>query len=102
MNWQVEFRPEVREDVAEVARWYEARELGLGNQFVDEIIEVWDALAANPLIGSRRHPVMDIRWRYAKRFPYRVIYHVNEAGKSILVIAVLHAAQHDSRWQRRS
>jgi hypothetical protein len=72
MSWQVEFRPEVRDDVSEAAHWYEARESGLGGQFVGEIIEVWDALSANPLIGSRRHPVLDIRWRYPKRFPYRV------------------------------
>ncbi len=101
MSWQVEFRPEVREDVAEAARWYEAREPGLGGQFVDEIIEVWEALASIPLIGSRRHPVMDIRWRFPKRFPYRVIYRVDETGQAILVIAVLHAARHDSRWQKR-
>lgn len=102
MNWQVEFRPEVRDDVSEAAHWYEARESGLGEQFVGEIIEVWEALSANPLIGSRRHPVLDIRWRYPKRFPYRVIYKIDETAKSILVIAVLHAARHDSRWQRRS
>ena len=101
MNWQVEFRPEVRKDVAEAARWYEAREPGLGDEFVDEIVRVWDAIAENPMIGSRRHPVMDIRWRYPERFPFRVIYCVDESAKSILVIAVLHAARHDSRWRRR-
>ena len=71
MNWHVEFRPEVREDVAEAARWYEAREAGLGDEFVDEIFRVWDAIAENPLIGSRRHPMMDVRWRYPERFPFQ-------------------------------
>lgn len=101
MSWQVEFRPEVRGDVADAARWYEAREPGLGGEFVDEIIQVWDDIAKNPLICSRRHPVMDIRWRYPARFPYRVIYGVDAIGKSILVIAVLHAARQDSRWLGR-
>jgi len=101
MNWHVEFRPEVRNDVAEAARWYEAREAGLGDGFVDEILRVWDAIAENPMIGSRRHPVMDIRWRYPERFPFRVIYCVDENSKSILVIAVLHAARRDSRWRKR-
>ena len=71
MIWHVEFRPEVRQGVAEAARWYEAREAGLGDVFVDEIFRVWDAIAENPMIGSRRHPVMDIRWRYPERFPCR-------------------------------
>ena len=101
MSWQVEFRPEVRDDVADAARWYEAREPGLGEEIVEDVIQVWDAIAENPLIGSRRHPVKDIRWRYPERFPYRVIYRVDEVRKSILVIAVLHGARHDSRWQGR-
>ncbi len=45
MSWQVEFRPEVRDDVAEAARWYEAKEAGLGREFMDEIVRVWDAVA---------------------------------------------------------
>lgn len=30
MSWRVEFRPEVEEDAAEAAAWYEARQPGLG------------------------------------------------------------------------
>ena len=30
MKWRVEFRPEVEQDVAEAAAWYEARQPGLG------------------------------------------------------------------------
>ena len=29
MSWKVEFRPEVEDDVAEAAAWYEAREAAL-------------------------------------------------------------------------
>jgi hypothetical protein len=45
MKWRVEFRPEVEADVAEAAAWYEARQTGLGAEFVEEIIRVWDALS---------------------------------------------------------
>ena len=38
MSWRVEFRPEVEEDVAEAAAWYEARQPGLGAAFVEERI----------------------------------------------------------------
>ena len=30
MKWRVEFRPEVEQDVAEAAAWYEARQPGWG------------------------------------------------------------------------
>jgi plasmid stabilization system protein ParE len=101
MNWRVEFRPEVEHDVAEAAAWYEARQPGLGAEFVEEIIRVWDALSENPLLNCRRHPARNIRWRYPDRFPYRVIYEVAESEKTVVVAAVLHAARHDRGWQSR-
>jgi plasmid stabilization system protein ParE len=101
MSWRVEFRPEVEHDVTEAAAWYEARQPGLGREFVEEIIRVWDALADNPLLHSRRHPTKNIRWRYPERFPYRVVYEVVEPAQTVIVAAVLHAARHDRHWQRR-
>jgi len=101
MNWRIEFRPEVETDVADAALWYEGRQPGLGEAFLEELIGVWHELAENPLLGSRRHPVKNIRWRYPERFPYRVIYEVREDERLVVVAAVLHAARHDRRWQDR-
>jgi toxin ParE1/3/4 len=101
VNWVVEFRPEVEQDMAEAAAWYEARQAGLGGEFVEEVIRVWRALAEDPLLNCRRHPTKNIRWRYPARFPYRVIYEVLEAERKVVVAAVLHAARHDRHWQRR-
>jgi toxin ParE1/3/4 len=78
MKWRVEFRPEVEQDMAEAAAWYEARQAGLGVEFVEEVIRTWDALAKNPTLNCRRHPSRNIRWRYPDRFPYRVIYEIVE------------------------
>ncbi len=101
MSWLVEFRPEVRQDVATAAAWYESREPSLGGEFVEEIVAVWEKLAQDPFVGARRHGSMDVRWKYPLRFPYRVIYTIDETGLRVLVVAVLHAARHDSRWQKR-
>jgi len=101
MNWRVEIRPEVESDVAEAARWYESKQSGLGAEFVEEIIQVWDALAENPLLSAHKHPRKNIRWRYPERFPYRVIYEVLEVERSVVVAAVLHAARDDDHWRRR-
>jgi plasmid stabilization system protein ParE len=101
MNWRVVIRPEVESDVTGAARWYESQQAGLGAEFVEEIIQIWDALADNPLLNARRHPRKNIRWRYPERFPYRVIYEVSEAEHSVVVAAVLHAARDDKYWRKR-
>jgi plasmid stabilization system protein ParE len=100
MSWRVEVRPEVEQDVKQASIWYEDRQPGLGVEFVEEVIRVWDALAENPLLHSRRHPVKNIRWRFPDRFPYRVIYEVSESEQTV-VVAVLHAARDDRHWQSR-
>jgi toxin ParE1/3/4 len=101
MSWRVVFRPEVEQDLAGAAAWYDSRQPGLGSEFVEEVIRVWDALAENPLLNARKHPRKDIRWLYPDRFPYRIIYQVDETGKTVIVAAVLHAARHDRHWRRR-
>jgi toxin ParE1/3/4 len=101
MNWRVEFRPEVEQDVAEATTWYEACQVGLGAEFVEEVICVWNALAENPLLNSRRDPAKNIRWRYPERFPYRIVYQVDELEKTVIVVAVLHSARHNREWRKR-
>jgi hypothetical protein len=38
MTWRVEFAREVEADMAAAVKWYEARQQGLGAEFVEEII----------------------------------------------------------------
>lgn len=101
MSWRVEFAPEVERDVAEAAQWYELQQPGLGARFVEEIIQIWDELADNPLLSCRRHPTRNIRWRYPEHFPYRVVYEVDEGARTVKVAAVLHGARHDRHWKKR-
>ena len=54
MNWRIEFRPEVEQDIAQAAMWYETRQPGLGVELLNELIRTWDALAENPLQGNSR------------------------------------------------
>ena len=101
MNWQVVSRPDAENDVVEIAAWYEERGQGLGDRFVEEFLAVLDELTINPFLVCRRHPSKNIRWRYPKSFPYRVIYEVVEQEATVVVAAVLHAARHDREWKKR-
>ncbi|HEV7926436.1 MAG TPA: type II toxin-antitoxin system RelE/ParE family toxin [Verrucomicrobiae bacterium] len=101
MKWRVVVRPEIEKDLTAAADWYDTHEAGLGDRFIEEILDVFDFLANNPFLNSRRHPEMDVRWRYPEHFPYRVIYEVQESEKAVVVAAVIHAARHDRRWKKR-
>ena len=101
MNWVVVTRPQAEDDVIEAAEWYDTQRAGLGDEFVEEILALFDALEVNPLLHCRRHPTKNIRWRYPKRFPYRVIYEVIQEKQLVIIATVLHAARHDRVWQQR-
>ena len=101
MTWQVFSRPEVETDVIEIAAWYGSHSEGLGDRFVEEVLDVLDELTINPMLHCRRHPRKNIRWRHPKSFPYRVIYEVVEQHRLVIVAAVFHAARHDRQWKKR-
>lgn len=90
-----------KSDVIEIAAWYNSRSDGLGGRFIEEFLDVLDELTHNPMLHCRRHARQNIRWRYPKSFPYRIIYEVIEPEKTVVVAAVLHAARHDREWKRR-
>jgi len=101
MSWRVVVRPEAEQDMVEAAQWYESHQPGLGAEFIHEVIQVWNTIAENPFLNSRRHSAKNIRWRYPERFPHRIIYEIIEADMIVVVAAVLHAARHERHWQRR-
>jgi len=80
MSWEVVARPQAEGDVLDAADWYDSQRAGLGDEFIEEILAVFDAIAVNPLLHCRRHSTKNIRWRYPNRFPYRVIYEVIEGS----------------------
>ena len=101
MKWKVVARPQVAVDICTTAEWYNSKREGLGDEFAEEILSVFDALEVNPLLHSRRHDTKNIRWRYPKRFPYRVIYEVVDAERLVIIAAVLHTARRESVWRGR-
>ena len=100
MKWTVVARPQAENDVLEAADWYDRQQPGLGDEFIEEVVTVFDALVVNPLLHCRRHPTKNIRWRYPNRFPYRVIYEVIEEERLVVIAAVVHAARHDRVWRQ--
>ncbi len=101
MSWNVVVRPQAEDDILGAAHWYDAPRAGLGDEFIDEPFATFDALEVNPLLHCRKHPIRNIRWRYPKRFPYRIIYEVIQEQRLVIIAAIIHAARHDRVWQDR-
>ena len=99
MKYRVVVRPEVDDDLREAESWYEQQRAGLGAEFQEEVRAAISSLPGNPLLYRARHRLMQVRWLHPRRFPYRIIYRVN--NDTVTIFAVLHAARHDRHWRQR-
>jgi plasmid stabilization system protein ParE len=85
-------------DIEVAAGWYEDRQPGLGQRFVDELDFVLQRVAAAPLQFPRIHA--QIRRGLLRRFPYAVYF--LDGGGLVEVIAVLHLHRHPDTWKGRA
>lgn len=97
MSLPVVIRPAARAEFDEAADWYEGQQPGLGADFVAEVQQVLDAIAAHP----ERFAIAagDVREAAVSRFPYCVYYRVR--ADRVAVIAVFHTSRDPAIWQGR-
>jgi plasmid stabilization system protein ParE len=89
-------------ELLEAAEWYEDRQSGLGEQFVDEYqLAMLRILAAPESFGrlETTRTRRNIRRCFLKRFSYYVAYELK--SDEILVLAVAHTKRRPNNFLRR-
>lgn len=85
------------QEVADSVQWYEQQSQGLGRVFLDEFDRVLRLVRAYPLIATQIEP--DIRRFLFSRFPYSLIYGIDQ--ETLVVIAVAHQHRNPRYWADR-
>jgi plasmid stabilization system protein ParE len=84
-------------DLREARDWYEARQTGLGQSFLECVEATLSLIQDHPQIYPKVDPA--VRRASIDRFPFGIFYRVD--GETVRVIAVLHKARNPEHWQRR-
>ena len=88
--------PIAEREIVTAARWYEARQLGLGRAFIEEVLRALDAIEEAPeSFPTLREPY---RRKLLDRFPYAVIYKVTT--RRAYVRAVAHGRRRPGYWHK--
>ncbi|MBN2464339.1 type II toxin-antitoxin system RelE/ParE family toxin [candidate division WOR-3 bacterium] len=89
--------PEAEQDVTDAYHWYEARRVGLGEEFLSCLDACIETIRRSP----HMHPTVFRRFRRTllRRFPYAVFYECESDVATIF--GVLHTSRHPARWMRR-
>ena len=91
------FRPQAEDEAFDVRRWYEARRVGLGEEFGGEVAAAVARIVESPLAFPRVRG--ETRRAVLARFPYALYFRVTDAH---IVVLAVHGRQDPSRWHRRS
>ena len=99
--FRYEFLPKAEGELAEAITHYDAAQSGLGIELAIELERVIQLLLDNPFAGKVAQLPTKVAYRefLLHRFPYRVIYSVEE--DCILIVAVLYQGRRPGYWQSR-
>ena len=91
------FLPPAEEEMTEASLTYEAASSNLGDDFLDDVQRVIDAVRESPSLG----PGVGGKLRRAllHRFPFSLIYSVEP--DAILIVAVAHQRRRPDYWRNR-
>jgi plasmid stabilization system protein ParE len=92
------FHPEAQAEYADAVRWYQARSAKTAVRFEAEVERLLELIETYP----EMFPLYDDEHRFAvlRRFPYSLVYSVEQGQASILAVA--HSSRSTGYWQGRS
>jgi plasmid stabilization system protein ParE len=94
---KIRFLSLANQEVNDAVRWYEEQAEGLSRDFLDELDRVVRLVRSYPLMATQIEP--EIRRFLFTRFPYSLIYGIDE--ETIVIIAVAHQHREPRYWADR-
>jgi toxin ParE1/3/4 len=91
------FHPEAEEEFLNAIEYYEERKFGLGSEFAIEIHSTIENIISLPTAWP--HLENNIRRCLTQRFPYGIIYSIEE--DFIFILAVMHLHREPEYWKLR-
>ena len=89
--------PEAEQDIAEAYAWYEARRVGLGEEFLSCVDACIQAICRMPEMHGAIHEAY--RRTLVRRFPYAVFYeYINQL---VTVYGLFHTSRDPHKWRQR-
>jgi plasmid stabilization system protein ParE len=93
----IEFLQAAQAELDDAFIWYETQQKNLGQQFISEFDTTVKRLSIFPLAYSEIEK--GVRRCLVKRFPYGILYGINE--NTIVIIAVAHLHREPNYWISR-
>lgn len=91
------FHPEAQFEFRQATLYYFEKSPSLASAFYSEVESAIETMAEDPLLY--REIDEDVRRCLTKRFPYAILYTIED--QYILILAVMHCSREPSYWKHR-
>ncbi|MDF1741138.1 MAG: type II toxin-antitoxin system RelE/ParE family toxin [Verrucomicrobiales bacterium] len=91
--------PEVADDLEQAKSWYLEIDPELTESFLAEAYSTMELAQVAPEQYSRIYE--HYRRVLCQRFPYKIVFEIDEIAQAVHILAVSHTSQHPDRWKRR-
>ncbi len=98
MNYVLVFRLEARNELDEAYSWYESQQLGLGDDFLEQVEAALTRICQMP--ESYAVIYRDVRRSIVRRFPYTIYYRI--VSSRVIITAVFYGRRDPTDWQART
>lgn len=88
---------EAEQDITEAYAWYESRQIGLGEEFLNCVDACIESIRRSPEMYPIVHE--DYHRTLVRRFPYAVFYEYGEGAAT--VYSIFHTSRDPSKWRQR-
>jgi plasmid stabilization system protein ParE len=100
MSYSYQVHPLVEQDFEEAYIWYEARQKGLGERFINAVDTKINQILQNPeAYGSKG--LKSFREVEVDRFPYLIVYKISNRKKEIFITSIHHTKKHPRKKYRK-
>jgi plasmid stabilization system protein ParE len=99
MNYRFIFEPVALGEYKDAIRWYKKRSVTAAVNFVAAVKEKIETVCADPT--RYRNLYKEFRETSLKRYPYYVVYYIDEHSKTIVITSVYHHKRNPKRKYRK-
>jgi len=95
--FNIELLAQAEDELSEAHDWYENELSGLGSKLYKEINHYFTIIESNPYYFPVKYPG-ELRVAALNKFPYLIIYWVDETNNMILVASIFHTSREPKRF----
>ena len=100
MSYTIKYTSDGSNDLTEILGWYKSLTTpDLQRRFIEDLSKALKSLQASPKSFSVR--LKNVRCCTLKKFPYNIYYGVDDVGKNIYIVAILHQSRNPKAWRHR-